>query len=127
MYSSTVANSSDCLNTSGDATVDKLSRASSKTSHKNMKNTRLVEICWINIDSAVRRRVKLADGGGIRKVSVAKNSEATDLMSVATPLFFFHKKSGFSHFSEFNCIYRLRFIGPLLCIVSFRCYVYCLM
>ena len=88
------ATSSDCPTTSGDAAVCKLSRASRKTSHKNaLKNTRLVEICWINVDSAVRRRVKLADGGGIRKVSVAKNSEATDLMSVATSLFFFPQKN----------------------------------
>ena len=99
------ATSSDCLNTSGDATVDKLSRASRKTSHKNaLKNTRLVEICWINVDSTVRRRVKLADGGGIRKVSVAKNSKATDLMSVATSLFFPHGKSKFGMLSEFQCV-----------------------
>jgi len=67
------------------------------------KPTRVVELCWINVTKGVGKKVKPADGGGVRKVSIAKHCKGDELLSVATNLFFPNGLSKFGRLCEFNC------------------------
>jgi len=67
------------------------------------KPTRMIEVCWINVTKGVGKKVKPADGGGVRKVSVAKDCTAVQLLSVATNLFFPNGMSKLGRLCEFSC------------------------
>jgi len=67
------------------------------------KPTRVIEVCWINVTEGVGKKVKTADGGGVRKVSVAKNCKHAQLLSVATNLFFPNGMSKLGRLCEFSC------------------------
>ena len=64
-----------------------LSRPMRKT--KAIKRTTAVELRWLMVDdSGTKRKVKLENGGGVRKVDVLKTNNAKDLLNIATKLFF---------------------------------------
>ena len=67
------------------------------------KPTRLIEVCWINITKGVGKKVKAADGGGVRKVSVGKDCKDDQLLSLATNLFFPNGMSKLGQLCEFSC------------------------
>ena len=69
-----------------------------------LKNTRVVELCWMNDVNGTRRKVRQKDGGGIRKVSVRKDSDTSVLLSTATSLFFPDGESKFGNISSFESL-----------------------
>ena len=70
-----------------------------------MKATRAIELGWLNFDTSVGvyKQVRFRTGGGTRSLSVDKATPSTELLNLATSLFFPGGKSRLGRIEDFDC------------------------
>jgi len=68
-----------------------------------VKETRSIQLGWIETNCGIRKQVKPKYGGGVRKVTVDKKFKVNDLLKLAQHMFFPNGVSKKGNVNDFNC------------------------